>query len=241
MSIALNPSQNQILDAFPIAVKDRLFPHLEEISLPLGTVLYEPDVRLSHCYFPTGGIISIFCVTSCGTSAEISVVGNEGMVGIPLLIGGGSTSSRSVVQVGGNGYRVIGQRFVEEFNQSGVLMALVLRYTQALITQVAQTAVCCRHHTVDQQLCRCLLLYLDRLPSNHLIMTHESIAKLLGVRREAVTKSAQRLQRKGIIDYRRGNITVLNRAAVEELSCECYAIIKKETDRLLASDAHGEI
>ncbi|MEX1215542.1 Crp/Fnr family transcriptional regulator [Saccharospirillum sp.] len=236
-----NLTQNRILAALPKAVQCRLFPHLEEVTLPLGKVLYESGVKMRYAYFPTDSIVSILYVMACGSSAEISVVGNDGLVGLPLLMGGDSTSSRAVVQSGGMGYRVIGQRLVDEFNQHGDMMALVLRYTQALLTQMAQTAVCNRHHTIDQQLCRWLLLSLDRLPTNHLIMTQELIANMLGVRREGVTESAGRLQKLGVIEYRRGHITVLDRATLEKMSCECYAVVKRETDRLMIGDARERL
>lgn len=234
----INPNQNHILATLPIAVQDRLFPHLEEVALPLGKVIYEPGIKMRYAYFPTNSIISFLYVMACGSSAEIAVVGNEGLVGLPLLMGGDSTSSRALVQSGGVGYRLEGKRLVDEFNQYGALMSLVLRYTQALITQMAQTAVCNRHHTIDQQLCRWLLLSLDRLPNNQLVMTHELIANMLGVRREGVTESAGRLQKLGVIEYRRGHITILDRVALEDLCCECYAVVKKETDRLLKADEH---
>lgn len=227
------PTQNRLLAALPSEVYQRLAPYLEEVPMPLGNVLYEPGDRMCHVYFPTDCIVSLLYVMESGASAEISVVGNEGLVGISLFMGGESTSSRAVVQSGGSGYRLLGQRLIDEFNRHGELMSMVLRYTQALITQMAQTAVCNRHHSIDQQLCRWLLLSLDRLPSNHLIMTQELIANMLGVRREGVTEAAGRLQRLGVIEYRRGHIEVIDRARLEELSCECYAVVKKETDRLL--------
>lgn len=227
------PTQNRLLAALPSEVYQRLAPYLEEVPMPLGNVLYEPGDRMCHVYFPTDCIVSLLYVMESGASAEISVVGNEGLVGISLFMGGESTSSRAVVQSGGSGYRLLGQRLIDEFNRHGELMSMVLRYTQALITQMAQTAVCNRHHSIDQQLCRWLLLSLDRLPSNHLIMTQELIANMLGVRREGVTEAAGRLQKLGVIEYRRGHIEVIDRARLEELSCECYAVVKKETDRLL--------
>lgn len=204
--------------------------------MPLGKVLYEPGDKMRYVYFPTDSIVSLLYVMESGASAEISVVGNEGLVGISLFMGGESTSSRAVVQSGGHGYRMPGQQLVDEFNRHGQLMALVLRYTQALITQMAQTAVCNRHHSIDQQLCRWLLLSLDRLPTNHLIMTQELIANMLGVRREGVTEAAGRLQRLGVIEYRRGHIEVIDRPKLEKLSCECYAVVKRESDRLLKPD-----
>lgn len=233
MSLALQPTQNHILAALPADVRQRIFPYLEETSMPLGKVLYEPGDKMRHVYFPTDSIVSLLYVMESGASAEISVVGNEGLVGISLFMGGESTSSRALVQSGGSGYRLLGQRLVDEFNRHGELMSLVLRYTQALITQMAQTAVCNRHHSIDQQLCRWLLLSLDRLPTNHLLMTQELIANMLGVRREGVTEAAGRLQDLGVIEYRRGHIEVVDRPKLEQLSCECYAVVKKETDRLL--------
>ncbi|MDQ2075129.1 Crp/Fnr family transcriptional regulator [Marinimicrobium sp. ABcell2] len=226
-------NQNQILSALSPEVKQRIFPYLEEIHLPLGKVLYEPGDKMRHVYFPTDSIVSLLYVMESGASAEISVVGHEGLVGISLFMGGESTSSRAVVQSAGSGYRLAGQRLVDEFDRHGDLMSLVLRYTQALITQMAQTAVCNRHHSIDQQLCRWLLLSLDRLPTNHLIMTQELIANMLGVRREGVTEAAGRLQKLGVIEYRRGHIEVTNRPKLEQLSCECYSVVKRETDRLL--------
>ncbi|WP_347330918.1 Crp/Fnr family transcriptional regulator [Marinimicrobium locisalis] len=225
--------QNHILAALPPEARERIFPYLEEVAMPLGKVLYEPGDKMRYVYFPVDCIVSLLYVMEDGASAEISVVGNEGLVGISLFMGGESTSSRALVQSGGTGYRLAGPRLIDEFNRHGQLMSLVLRYTQALITQMAQTAVCNRHHSIDQQLCRWLLLSLDRLPTKHLVMTQELIANMLGVRREGVTEAAGRLQRLGVIEYRRGHIEVTNRTKLEELSCECYAVVKKETDRLL--------
>ncbi len=232
MSPPPQPAQNKILAALPAEVQQRIFPYLEETPMPLGKVLYEAGDKMRHVYFPLDCIVSLLSVMESGASAEISVVGNEGLVGISLFMGGESTSSRAVVQSGGTGYRLPGQRLVEEFDRHGDLMSLVLRYTQSLITQMAQTAVCNRHHSIDQQLCRWLLLSLDRLQSNHLVMTQELIANMLGVRREGVTEAAGRLQKQGVIEYHRGHIEVLDRARVEQLSCECYGVVKKETDRL---------
>ncbi len=230
------PTQNKILAALPTAVQQRLFPFLEETSLPLGKVLYESGDTMRHVYFPTDCIVSLLYVMESGASAEISVVGNEGLVGISLFMGGESTCSRAVVQSSGNGYRMPAQGMINEFNRNGDLMSLVLRYTQSLITQMAQTAVCNRHHTIDQQLCRWLLLSLDRLRTNNLTMTQELIANMLGVRREGVTEAAGRLQKRGVIEYRRGHIKVIDRPQLEELSCECYGVVKKETDRLSRLD-----
>lgn len=227
------PKQNHLLATLSDEVQQRLFPHLELVALPLGKALYESGDTLRHVYFPTDSIVSMIYVMEDGASAEISVVGNEGLVGIALFMGGESTPSRAVVQSGGHAFRLSGQRLKDEFNRHGELLVLMLRYTQALITQMAQTAVCNRHHSIDQQLCRWLLLSLDRLPSNQLCMTQELIANMLGVRREGVTEAAGKLQKLGVIEYSRGHITVLNRHQLEQLSCECYAVVKKESDRLL--------
>ena len=225
--------ENHLLAALPLDVRERLFPHLELMSLPLGRVLHESGDTLSHVYFPTDCIVSLLYVMENGASGEISVVGNEGVLGIALFMGGDSTPSRALVQSAGCAYRLPAQLLKNEFHRSSELQHLLLRYTQSLITQMAQTAVCNRHHTVDQQLCRWLLLSLDRLPGNKLTMTQELIANMLGVRREGVTEAAGKLQNHGVIEYRRGHITVLDRPALEKLSCECYAVVKKETDRLL--------
>jgi len=206
---------------------------LESIALPLGQVLYESGGTLSHVYFPTDAIVSLLYVMENGASAEIAVVGNEGLVGVSLFMGGESTPSRAVVQSAGNGYRLRAQLVKDEFNRSGPVLHLLLRYTQALITQMAQTAVCNRHHSLDQQLCRWLLLSLDRLRDNELVMTQELIANMLGVRREGVTESALKLAQDGLIRYARGRISVLDRPALERRTCECYAVVKKEYDRLL--------
>ncbi|MCH8530269.1 MAG: Crp/Fnr family transcriptional regulator [Saccharospirillum sp.] len=238
VSPSIQPARNRILAALPPDVQGRLFPYLEEVPMPLGEVLYEAGVKMRHVYFPVDSIVSLLYVMESGASAEISVVGNEGLVGISLFMGGESTSSRAVVQSGGSGYRLLGHRLVDEFNRHGPLMALVLRYTQALITQMAQTAVCNRHHSIDQQLCRWLLLSLDRLPTNHLVMTQELIANMLGVRREGVTEAAGRLQKQGVIEYRRGHIEVVDRSRLEQLSCECYSVVRRETDRLLSPPFH---
>ena len=233
MSNIIEPTQNHLLAALPHEVQDRLFPHIELISLPLGKVLYESGDALRHVYFPTDSIVSLLYVMENGASAEISVVGNEGLIGVALFMGGESTPSRAIVQSAGSAYRLLGQRLKDEFNRHGELLQLMLRYTQSLITQMSQTAVCNRHHSIDQQLCRWLLLSLDRLPSNRLVMTQELIANMLGVRREGVTNAAGKLERAGAIKYARGHITVLDRPKLEELCCECYAVVKKETDRLL--------
>jgi CRP-like cAMP-binding protein len=227
------PEQNHLLAALPIEAQERLLPHLAPVEMPLGKVLYESGETSRHVYFPTNSIISLLYVMENGASAEISVVGNEGIVGIAVFMGGESTTSRAIVQSGGHAYRLAGQRLKDEFNRHGDLQVLMLRYTQALITQMAQTAVCNRHHSIDQQLCRWLLLSLDRLRSSELTMTQELIANMLGVRREGVTEAAGKLQRLGVIVYQRGQIEVLDRKKLETLSCECYAVVKEETDRLL--------
>lgn len=228
-----NPLQNHLLAALPNDVKQRLFPQLEFVSLPLGASLYESGDVMRHAYFPTDSIVSLLYVMEDGASAEISVVGNEGLIGIALFMGGESTPSRAVVQSAGSAYRLAGQKLKDELNRDSGMLLLLLRYTQSLITQMAQTAVCNRHHSIDQQLCRWLLLSLDRLPDNKLNMTQELIANMLGVRREGVTDAAGKLQRLGVIHYSRGHITVLDRPKLEALCCECYAVVKKETDRLL--------
>jgi CRP-like cAMP-binding protein len=233
MSYTSDPRHNHLLAALSTEAQDHLFPHLEPISLPLGKVLYESGDALRHVYFPTDSIVSLLYVMENGASAEISVVGNDGIIGVALFMGGESTPSRAIVQSAGSAYRLPGQRLKDEFNRHGELLQLLLRYTQSLITQMAQTAVCNRHHSIDQQLCRWLLLSLDRLPGNHLAMTQELIANMLGVRREGVTNAAGKLERAGVIEYTRGHITVLDRPKLEHLCCECYAVVKKETDRLL--------
>jgi CRP-like cAMP-binding protein len=230
-----NPRDNHILDALPDEERDRLFPYLGFVSMPLGRVLYESGDTLKHIYFPTDSIVSLLYVMKDGASAEIAVVGNEGAIGVALFMGGETTPSRAIVQSAGSAYRLDRKRLKEEFGRHGQMLHLLLRYTQSLITQMAQTAVCNRHHSVDQQLCRWLLLSLDRLQSNELRMTQELIANMLGVRREGVTAAAGELQRAGVIRYSRGKITVLDRAKLEQLSCECYSVVKKESDRLLNS------
>jgi len=206
---------------------------MDLIELPLGKVLYEPGDTFRYVYFPTNSIVSLLHVTESGASAEISVVGNEGFIGVPLFMGGGSTTSRALVQCSGHAYRLLGQRLKDEFNRHGVLLHTVLRYTQSLITQMSQTAVCNCHHSIDQRLCRWLLVSLDRVEGNELVMTQELIANMLGVRREGITEAARRLQRMGVIEYHRGHIQVLNRPKLESLSCECYAVVRKESERLL--------
>jgi CRP-like cAMP-binding protein len=229
-----DPRDNHILDALPDEERDRLFPHLSFVSMPLGKVLYESGETLKHIYFPTDSIVSLLYVMKDGASAEIAVVGNEGAIGVALFMGGETTPSRAIVQSAGSAYRLEGKRLKLEFNRHGQMLHVLLRYTQSLITQMAQTAVCNRHHSVNQQLCRWLLLSLDRLQSNELKMTQELIANMLGVRREGVTTAAGELQKAGVIRYSRGKITVIDRAKLEQLSCECYSVVKKETDRLLS-------
>ena len=224
---------NWILSSLPPAERERLYPHLQLVPMSLGTVVYESGARLRHIYFPTDCIISLLYMMEDGGSAEIAVVGREGAVGVSLFMGGETTPSRAVVQSSGFAYRLSGARLKGEFSRHGQMLHLLLRYTQSLITQMAQTAVCNRHHALDQQLCRWLLLSLDRLESNELKMTQELIASMLGVRREGVTEAAGRLQKQGVIRYSRGKITVLDRKRLESLSCECYAVVKNETDRLL--------
>jgi CRP-like cAMP-binding protein len=228
-----SPLQNHILNALPAPERERLFPHLKLVSLPLGAVLYESGDTLRHIYFPTDSIVSLLYVLANGASAEISIVGNEGAIGVALFMGGETTTNRAIVQSAGSAYRLTGRRLKLEFQRHGEMLHILLRYTQALLTQMAQTAVCNRHHSVDQQLCRWLLLSLDRLSADKLIMTQELIANMLGVRREGVTEAAGKLQDLGVIRYRRGHITVLDRPRLESLSCECYAVVKQESDRLL--------
>jgi CRP-like cAMP-binding protein len=234
MSARVDPKDNQLLAALPPATFARWRKCLEEVALPLGQVLYEPGTVLSHVYFPTTAIVSLLYVMEDGASAEIAVVGNEGLVGISLFMGGESTPSRAVVQSAGFGLRMKAKILKREFERSGPVLRLLLRYTQALITQMAQTAVCNRHHSLDQQLCRWLLLSLDRLQGDELIMTQELIANMLGVRREGVTEGALKLQKAGLIRYTRGHITVLDRTALERRACECYAVVKKEYGRLFS-------
>jgi CRP-like cAMP-binding protein len=227
------PLQNHLLAGLSPADRERIFPQLQLVPMPLGKVLYEAGDVMHHVYFPTDSIVSLLYVLENGASAEISVVGNEGLIGIALFMGGETTPSRAIVQSAGHAYRLVGQQLKDEFHRNGQTQLLLLRYTQALITQMAQTAVCNRHHSVDQQLCRWLLLSLDRLPSNQLTMTQGLIANMLGVRREGVTEAAGKLHKLGVIRYARGRITVLDRPKLEQLCCECYAVVKRETDRLL--------
>jgi CRP-like cAMP-binding protein len=235
MSAAHNPRQNHLLAALPATDFERLQSGLKLVPLPLGEVLYESGSQLRHVYFPTTAIVSLLYMLADGASAEIAVVGNEGIIGISLFMGGETTPSRAVVQSAGQGYELAGHLLKDEFTQGGAMQHLLLRYTQALITQMAQTAVCNRHHSLDQQLCRWLLLSLDRLSGNDLVMTQELIANMLGVRREGVTEAAGKLQTAGLIKYSRGHITVVDRAGLEARTCECYAVVKKESDRLLPS------
>lgn len=230
-----DPTTNGLLAALPEGVASQWLPQLEPIDMPLGKVLYESGNKLSYVYFPTTSIVSLLYVMEDGASAEIAVVGHEGIVGVSLFMGGNSTPSRAVVQSAGRGFRLKPELLLREFNRVGPVAHLLLRYTQALITQMSQTAVCNRHHSLDQQLCRWLLLSLDRLASNELVMTQELIANMLGVRREGVTEAAGHLHRAGLIQYQRGHITVLDRARLEQRVCECYAVVKKEYDRLLPS------
>ena len=224
---------NHVLAALPEEELQRWLARLEWTDMPLGQVLYESSRPQSHVYFPTTAIVALLYVTDSGNSVELAVVGNEGVVGISLFMGGGSTPSRAVVQSAGAGYRLSASAIKDEFSRSGPVMHVLLRYTQALITQMAQTAACNRHHIVDQRLCRSLLLSLDRLRGNEIVMTHELIASMLGIRREGVTEGATRLQKAGLIRYKRGHITVLDRKGLEERACECYAVVKREYERLL--------
>ena len=230
-----HPKQNHLLSAMPADEFDRLLPHLELVPMPIGEVLYESGGRLNYVYFPTTSIVSLLYVLENGASAEIAIVGNEGILGISIFMGGETTPSRAVVQSAGFGYRLKAQLLKREFNRAGPVLRLLLRYTQTLITQMAQTAVCNRHHTVEQQLCRWLLLSLDRLPSDSLNMTQDLIANMLGVRREGVTEAAGNLQRMGLIKYSRGHIKVLNRPGLELAVCECYSVVKHEFDRLMSA------
>lgn len=237
MTEAHSPRQNRLLDALPAAEFERLLPDLELVTMPLGEVLHESGGELRHAYFPTTCIVSLLYVMATGESAEIAVVGNEGIIGVALFTGGGTMPNRAVVQSSGYGYRLRAPLVQQESGRSGPLLRLLMRYTQALITQMAQTAVCNRHHSVDQQLCRRLLLSLDRLAGNELILTQELIANMLGVRREGVTEAAGKLHKAGLIDYRRGHITVLDRPGLEARVCECYHVVKMESERLFPSIA----
>ena len=232
------PEQNHLLAALPAADFQRIAAHLELAPLPLGKILYEPGEQLSHAYFPTTAIVSLHYVTESGASAESAGAGNEGMVGISLFTGGDTTPSSAVVQTAGHAYRLERRLLKQEFDRGGVMQRLLLRYTQALLTQMCQTAVCNRHHTMEQQLCRWLLLTLDRLPTNELIMTQELVSFMLGVRREGITEIAGRLQAAGIIRYRRGHISVLDRSGLEARACECYEVVRTELHRLLSDARH---
>ena len=227
------PQSNQLLRALPPSDQERVFPHLKLVTLPLGSVLYESGDTQRHIYFPVDCIISLLYVLKDGASAEIAVVGNDGAVGVALFMGGMTMTNRAVVASSGTAYRLSSKLIEEEFSRHGSMLHVLLRYTQALITQMAQTAVCNRHHSLDQQLCRWLLLALDRVNSNTLVMTQELIANMLGVRREGVTEAAGRLQRAGVIEYRRGKIKVIDRPQLEAMACECYQVVRTETQRLL--------
>ncbi|MBK8817232.1 MAG: Crp/Fnr family transcriptional regulator [Methylococcaceae bacterium] len=238
MIVPISPHQNHLLDALPMNEYERLKPYLEHVPMALSEVLYESGDTLNFLYVPTTCIVSLLYVMENGASAEIAVVGNEGIIGVALFMGGGSMPNRAVVQSAGYAYRIRKHQFMQEFQRNGPLLNVLLRYTQALIYLMGQTAVCNRHHSVDQQLCRWLLLSLDRLASNTLAMTQELIANMLGVRREGVTEAAGKLQQAGLINYTRGRITVLDREGLEERACECYRVVKTEFDRLLAYPEH---
>jgi CRP-like cAMP-binding protein len=236
-----SPSQNHLLAALPTAEFEVLLPHLEPVALPLGEMLYEPDRALQHAYFPTTAIVSLLHVMESGASAESAGVGNEGMVGVSLFMGGETTTSSAVVQTAGQAYRLERRWLKQEFDRAGLMQRLLLRYTQALMTQMSQTAACNRHHSVEQQLCRWLLLTQDRVAQRELVITQELIAGMLGVRREGVTEAAGNLQRAGFISYRRGHISVLDRSGLETRSCECYALVKKELVRLLSDVQYRQV
>ena len=235
-----SPNQNHLLAALPKEEFERLAAHLEPVPMLLGDILYEPGGQMHHAYFPTTAIVSLHYVMESGASAESAGVGNEGVVGISLFMGGNTTPSSAVVQTAGHAYRLAGRLLKQEFNRGGMAQGLLLRYTQALITQMSQTAACNRHHSVEQQLCRWLLLTLDRMGANDLVMTQELIASMLGVRREGITQAAGSLQEAGFIRYRRGHISVLGRSGLETRACECYAVVKKELDRLLSDVRHRQ-
>ena len=234
------PSGNHLLAALPTAEFERLAPHLESVPMPLGEILYEPGGQLQYAYFPTTAIVSLHYVTESGASAEIASVGNEGVVGVSLFMGGNTTPSSAVVQAAGHGYRLERHLLKREFDRASLMQCLLLRYTQALITQMCQTAACNRHHSVEQQLCRWLLVTLDRIPSGQLVMTQELVASMLGVRREGITEAAGRLQQSGFIRYRRGHISVLDRSGLEARACECYAVVRKELGRLLSDQQYRQ-
>ena len=233
MACGIDPRQNQLLAVLPDAIWARWLPQLEFVDMPLGGVLYQPGRPLGHVYFPTSSIVSLLYVMEDGASSEIALVGREGLVGVSVFLGGETTTQHAIVQSAGQAYRLRGRFLLREFESVGPVLHLLLRYTQALIAQMAQTAACNRHHTLDQQLCRWLLMSLDRLPSNELVMTQELIANMHGVRREGVTEAAGRLHEAGLIRYHRGHITVLDRAGLERRTCECYAALRKEYQRLL--------
>jgi len=241
MLLSHSPNQNRLLAALPTAEFESLAAHLELVPMPLGEILYEPGEQLQHAYFPTTAIVSLHYVMASGASAESAGVGNEGIVGISLFMGGDTTPSSAVVQTAGHAYRLRSSLLKQEFNRSGLLHRLLLRYTQALITQMCQTAACNRHHSIEQQLCRWLLLTLDRSPTNELVMTQELVASMLGVRREGITEAAGRLQSEGFISYRRGHISVRDRSGLETRSCECYAVVKKELARLLSDVQYRQL
>jgi CRP-like cAMP-binding protein len=240
MSPPHSPNQNHLLAALPAAEFERLAPHLELVPMPLGEFLYGPGTQLQHAYFPTTAIVSLHYVMESGASAESAGVGNEGVVGISLFMGGDTTPSSAVVQTAGHGYRLESRLLKQEFDRAGLMQRLLLRYTQALITQMTQAAACNRHHSVEQQLCRWLLLTLDRVPIRELVLTQELIAGMLGVRRESVTEVAGNLQRAGFIQYRRGHMSVLERSGLERSACECYAVIKKALGRLLSDTEYRQ-
>ena len=234
LSLLASPNQNLLLAALPAAEFERLAPHLERVSLPLGEMLYQPGQQLQHAYFPTSAIVSLHYVTGAGASAESAGVGNEGVVGISLFMGGDTTPSSAVVQTAGHAYRLARQHLKQEFDLGGATQHLLLRYAQALMTQMSQQVACNRHHSVEQQLSSWLLLTLDRVPARELVMTQELVASILGVRRESITEAAGRLQERGLIRYRRGHIAVLDRSGLEGRACECYAVVRRELQRLLA-------
>ena len=236
-----SPSQNHLLAALPTAEFDPLAPHLELVAMPLGEMLYESGEQLQHAYFPTTAVVSLHYVTESGASAETAGVGNEGVVGISLFMGGDTTPSSAVVQIAGHGFRLERRLVKKEFDRAGTMQRLLLRYTQALMTQMTQTAACNRHHSIEQRLCRWLLLTLDRAPLRELIVTHELVANLLGVRREGITEAAGKLQQAGLIRYRRGHIAVLERSGLETHACECYAVVKNELRRLLSDARHRQV
>lgn len=233
MALSPDPRHNWLLAALGDAEWARVSPHLQPVAMPLGQVLYDPGSKPSHVYFPSTAIVSLLYVMENGASAEIAVVGNEGLVGVSLFMGGESTSSQAVVQAAGDGFRLASGILMQEFNRGGAVLHLLLRYTQALITQMAQTSVCNRHHSLDQQMCRWLLLTLDRLHSGEVVMTQDLLSNILGVRRASISDVAGRLQKDGLIRYERGHISVLDRPALEQRVCECYAVVKKEYERLL--------